>query len=247
MVLELTKLNPQFIIHYRSRNNLEHLSIHFYPDLPQPRRNYSRISGGHLYRYNLRNRKKARMLQQGRAVSGASTTFAGQLSRHKSRRRNCNRGSTNRPLARTQRNDPSTEPTLFSIPSVCICHSRFLDLLHLVFFRETRYSFSFREVDCFCSYIFSPRSFFFFFLFLIESRRLGHSSVYDRLQSNSLVNSITWRDGCFNLMEQRLTIEILFYWSRCAFLAILHVYIYRLHVIMMDSYFIRVVLIVESF
>lgn len=63
-----------------------------------------------------------------------------------------------------------------------------------------------------------------FFFLVIESRRLGHSSVYDRLQSNSLVNSITWRDGCFNLMEQRLTIEILFYWSRCAFLAILHVY-----------------------
>lgn len=59
-----------------------------------------------------------------------------------------------------------------------------------------------------------------------ENRRLGHSSVYDRLQSNSLINSITWRDGCFNLMEQRLTIEILFYWSRCAFLAILHVYTY---------------------
>lgn len=67
-------------------------------------------------------------------------------------------------------------------------------------------------------------SFFLFFFLVIESRRLGHSSVYDRLQSNSLVNSITWRDGCFNLMEQRLTIEILFYWSRCAFLAILHVY-----------------------
>lgn len=98
-------------------------------------------------------------------------------------------------------------------------------------------------------YFLSPFLFLFLSLFLIESRRLGHSSVYDRLQSNSLVNSITWRDGCFNLMEQRLTIEILFYWSRCAFLAILHVYtyIYRLHVIMMDSYFIRVVLIVESF
>lgn len=169
------------------------------------------------------------MVQQGRAVSGASTTFASQLSWHKSWRRNCSRGSTNRPLARTQRNDPSTQPTLFSIPSVSICHARFLDLLHVVFFRETRHSFSFREVDCFSSCIFSLCFFFSFFLFsflVIESKQLGHSSVYDRLQSNSLVNSITWRDGCFSLMEQRLTIEILFYWSRCAFLAILYVYTY---------------------
>lgn len=65
-----------------------------------------------------------------------------------------------------------------------------------------------------------------FSFLVIESKRLGHSSVYDRLQSNSLVNSITWCDGCFSLMEQRLTIEILFYWSRCAFLAILYVYTY---------------------
>lgn len=110
----------------------------------------------------------------------------------KAKRRNCSRGSTNRPLARTQRNDPShTQSTAFSLfrpavrPSFFIFRSfwSLLDVSLVVFFLVTRNALfpAFREVNCFCCLLLL---FPFLLLFLVtETERLQGSSVYDRLRA----------------------------------------------------------------
>lgn len=109
----------------------------------------------------------------------------------KAKRRNCSRGSTNRPLARTQRNDPShTRSTAFSLfrpavrPTFFVFRSfwSLLDVFLVVFFLVTRNTLfpAFREVNCFRCLLLL----LFLLLFLaIETKRLQGSSVYDRLRA----------------------------------------------------------------